>query len=94
MWPVRSNSSAMSHYRRCLFCSFASAEDICGVLLQYPNTVGSCDDLSAVTEAAHEGGAYVVVASDLLALTVLKTPSSWGADIVVGSAQVINIIGD
>jgi len=58
-----------------------------GVLLQYPDSFGRVLDESAVISAAHEAGALVVVAADLLALTVLRAPGEFGADIAVGSAQ-------
>jgi glycine dehydrogenase len=58
-----------------------------GVLLQYPNTSGQIHDYGAVIERAHLAGALVVMASDLLALTLLKPPGEFGADIAVGSAQ-------
>jgi glycine dehydrogenase len=58
-----------------------------GVLLQYPGASGAVRDLSALTEAAHERGAQVVVAADLLALTLLKAPGEFGADIAVGTTQ-------
>ncbi len=63
------------------------AAEICGVLLQYPATDGSVRDLSPIVAAAHASGAYVVVATDLLALTLLRAPGEFGADIAVGSAQ-------
>ncbi len=58
-----------------------------GVLLQYPGSGGSIRDIEPEITAAHEQGAIVTVASDLLALCLLKPPGELGADIVVGSAQ-------
>ena len=58
-----------------------------GVLLQYPASDGTVDDYAAVVAAAHEGGALVTVAADLLALTLLTPPGEWGADAVIGSTQ-------
>lgn len=62
-------------------------EDYFAVLVQYPATDGSVQDLSLLAQAAHEKQALVCVASDLLALALLAPPGEWGADIVVGSAQ-------
>ena len=58
-----------------------------GVLLQYPATDGSIHDHRALVERVHAAGAKVVVATDLLALTLLTPPGEWGADVAVGSAQ-------
>src|SRR5205814_3778000 len=58
-----------------------------GVLLQYPATRGEVLDYRATIEAVHVGGAIAVVATDLLALTVLTPPGEFGADIALGSAQ-------
>jgi len=58
-----------------------------GALVQYPDTRGSVVDLTSFTDKVHAEGALVVAATDLLALTVLKPPGEWGADIAVGSAQ-------
>jgi len=57
------------------------------LLLQYPTTTGSVDDYAAFAEQAHAKGMVVAVATDLLALTLLKPPGEWGADIVFGSSQ-------
>ena len=57
------------------------------VLLQYPGTTGALRDLSAEIAAAHEAGAFAIVATDLLGLTLLTPPGAMGADVVVGSAQ-------
>jgi glycine dehydrogenase len=58
-----------------------------GVLLQYPNTLGSVDDHRALVEAVHAAGGLVIVATDLLALTLLAPPGEWGADVAVGNSQ-------
>lgn len=59
---------------------------LCGVLVQYPDVNGSIVDYSKLTETVHASGALVSVASDLLALTMLKPPGEWGADIVLGNS--------
>ncbi len=58
-----------------------------GVLLQYPATDGAIHDYRGVAQQAHASGALVVVATDLLALTLLSPPGEFGADIAVGSSQ-------
>lgn len=63
-------------------------DDNCfAVLFQYPETEGGVSDLAAACELASEKGALVIVATDLLALTLLPPPSDFGADIVVGNSQ-------
>jgi glycine dehydrogenase len=64
-----------------------SAGDLFGVLLQYPATDGRVVDYAPLVERAHAAGALVVVAADLLALTLLRSPGELGADVAVGSAQ-------
>ncbi|XP_055598873.1 glycine dehydrogenase (decarboxylating), mitochondrial-like [Uranotaenia lowii] len=64
-----------------------SDSEVAGVLLQYPNTLGCVEDFSAISEECKKYGTLVAVATDLLALTILKPPSEFGADIAVGSAQ-------
>jgi glycine dehydrogenase len=63
------------------------AESCFGVLLQYPGVNGDVRDYRAAVEKLHAAGAMVVVAADLLALTVLTPPGEWGADVVVGNSQ-------
>ncbi len=63
------------------------AADLCGILVQYPGTDGRIDDFTQMCERAHAAGILVVAATDLLALTLIKPPGEWGADIAVGSAQ-------
>ncbi len=58
-----------------------------GVLLQYPATDGSILDYEAFCAKAHAAGALVVVATDLLALTLLRAPGEFGADVAVGNSQ-------
>ncbi|MGA9748192.1 MAG: aminomethyl-transferring glycine dehydrogenase [Nocardioides sp.] len=58
-----------------------------GVLLQYPGTDGHVLDPRPLIEAAHERKALAVVAADLLALALLESPGSLGADVVVGTTQ-------
>ena len=63
------------------------AQDVFGVQLQYPGSTGEVKDLEPIVRAAHDKGALVSVASDLLSLVLLKPPGEMGADVVVGSAQ-------
>ena len=62
-------------------------DNVFGALLQYPDTNGFIDDYSELCNTAHSKGAYICMATDLLALTLLKTPGEMGADAAVGSAQ-------
>ncbi len=66
--------------------SFAEAEAF-GLLIQYPNTFGELSDLTKVITEAKSKEVLVIMATDLLALTVIKSPGEWDADIAVGSAQ-------
>ena len=65
----------------------ANERDLFGALFQYPNARGEVADLSAPIAAVKAKGAVVAVASDLLALVLLKSPGSMGADIALGSSQ-------
>jgi glycine dehydrogenase len=65
----------------------ACGEHPFGVLLQYPGSDGGLRDPAPVIAAAKAAGALAVVASDLLALCLLKSPGAMGADVVVGSSQ-------
>src|SRR5438309_1200025 len=58
-----------------------------GALVQYPATDGAIYDYSDVIRQAHDAGALVVVAADILALTLLKPPGEFGADVAVGNTQ-------
>ncbi len=57
------------------------------IILQYPGTSGMLHDYAALASQAKSKNTVVAVATDLLALTLLKPPGEWGADIVFGSAQ-------
>ena len=64
-----------------------SGDEVFGVLLQYPTTAGVINNYTNTIEQAHAVGALVIMAADLLALTLIKAPGEWGADIAVGSTQ-------
>ncbi len=64
-----------------------SNPQLAGILLQYPATDGYVGDYSALVTQAHANGVLVGVATDLLALTLLRSPGEFGADIAVGSTQ-------
>jgi glycine dehydrogenase len=66
---------------------FVADATFCGALVQYPATDGAVHDYAGFAGRAHAAGALVVVATDLLALTLLKPPGEFGADIAVGSSQ-------
>jgi glycine dehydrogenase len=67
--------------------TFMFDSSVFGALVQYPTTTGTVLDYSDFAAKAHAAGALVVVAADILALTVLRAPGEFGADVCVGSAQ-------
>ena len=62
-------------------------EDYFGCFYQYPAADGSVDDISAQAIEIHKQDGLFIVGTDLLALTLMKPPGEFGADIVVGSSQ-------
>ena len=62
-------------------------EQLFGVFVQYPGASGRVWDPAGVVDAAHVAGGLVVAAADLLALTLLRSPGSLGADVAVGTTQ-------
>src|ERR1700694_1183001 len=69
------------------FSSFKFDDTVFGALVQYPATDGAIYDYENLVKAAHAAGALVVVAADILALTLLKPPGEFGADVAVGNTQ-------
>ena len=67
--------------------NFQFTDKVFGALVQYPDTFGAIHDFAPFAEKAHAAGAMLTVATDLLALTLIKPPGEFGADIAVGSAQ-------
>ena len=67
------------------------AEGVCeeafAAVVQYPDTNGEIRDYAGLADSLHARGAMLVVAADLLALTLITPPGEWGADVVVGSSQ-------
>ena len=63
------------------------AEDVFGALVSYPGSSGEVRDFTAVAARLSAAKALTVAATDLLALTMLKPPAEWGADVAIGSAQ-------
>jgi glycine dehydrogenase len=63
------------------------SDDVFGVLVSYPGSSGQVDDIRRILAAASAAGVGTVVATDLLALTLLTPPGEMGADVCVGSAQ-------
>ncbi|HTY89026.1 MAG TPA: aminomethyl-transferring glycine dehydrogenase [Candidatus Acidoferrum sp.] len=66
---------------------FKFDEKVFGALLQYPDTFGAIHDYAPLVEQAQAAGVLVAVATDLLALTLIRPPGEFGADIALGSAQ-------
>ena len=58
-----------------------------GAIVQYPNSNGSVEDYRGFIEKVHTAGGYVVMATDLLALTLLTPPGELGADVAIGNSQ-------
>jgi glycine dehydrogenase len=69
------------------FLRFKFDDSVFGALVQYPATDGAIFDYSDLAKTAHATGALVVVAADILALTLLKPPGEFGADVAIGSTQ-------
>lgn len=66
---------------------FDFSEPVFGAVLQYPNVDGEVFDYSEFVKKAHDKGALVTVAADLLSLALLTPPGEWGADVVCGTTQ-------
>jgi glycine dehydrogenase len=69
------------------YSRFKFDDTVFGALVQYPATDGAIYDYAGFIKQAHDAGALVVVAADILALTVLKPPGEFGADVAVGNTQ-------
>jgi glycine dehydrogenase len=69
------------------FSRFKFDNTVFGALVQYPATDGAIYDYTEFIRQAHAAGALVVVAADILALTLLKPPGEFGADVAVGNTQ-------
>ena len=67
--------------------AFVFNDKVFGALVQYPDTFGAIHDYSGFAEKAHAAGALLTVATDLLAITLIKPPGEFGANIAIGSAQ-------
>jgi glycine dehydrogenase len=67
--------------------TFKFGPEVFGALVQYPAADGAILDYRAFADAAHKADAMVIVATDLLALTLLTPPGEWGADVAVGNSQ-------
>ena len=67
--------------------TFDFSQKVFGALLQYPASDGAIYDYATFIEKTHEAGALAIVAADILALTFLRPPGEFGADVVVGNTQ-------
>ena len=65
----------------------AACEGLFGVLVQYPDTLGSVEDYTSFFEKVHATKSFCCVAADLLSLALLREPASFGADVCLGSTQ-------
>ncbi|HCP41582.1 MAG TPA: glycine dehydrogenase (aminomethyl-transferring) [Cryomorphaceae bacterium] len=71
--------------------SYEPTEDFFGAMVQYPNAAGSVEDYRAFAAGCNVAGVQLLVAADLLSLTLLTPPGEWGADAVVGTTQRFGI---
>ena len=67
--------------------STADVAGACGVLVQYPDTYGRVDDFQELADKVHAANGLLIAACDLLALTVLRPPAEFGADVAIGTTQ-------
>ena len=85
---VRTRADALGlHVETCDWQRAEFGPRVFGILVQYPEGTGDIPEYADLVRRAHAGGALVVVAADLLALTLLQPPGDFGADIAVGTAQ-------
>ena len=66
---------------------FIFNQNVFGSILQYPDTNGSVNNFQKITNAAHKESAYVIIATDLMSLALLKPPGELGADVALGSSH-------
>jgi len=69
------------------YSRFRFDDTVFGALIQYPATDGAIYDYTDFIAQAHEAGSLVVVAADILALTLLKPPGEFGVDVAIGNTQ-------
>src|SRR5919197_100859 len=69
------------------YSQFKFDSTVSGALLQYPATDGAIYDYAEFVRQAHDAGAFVVIAADILALTLLRPPGEFGADVAIGNTQ-------
>ena len=73
------------------YSSFEATDDFFGAMLQYPNSEGSVEDYRAFASQCNQADIQLVVAADLMSLTLLTPPGEWGANAVVGTTQRFGI---
>ncbi len=71
----------------CSHTEFTFCDKTFAALVQYPDTHGKVEDFEKIGEAIHAAGGLLIVATDLLALTLLRSPGEFGADIAIGNSQ-------
>ena len=75
------------HIQLCDDNDFDFNNEVFGSILQYPDTKGSINNFQEIANAAHQESAYLIVATDLMSLALLKPPGELGADVAIGSSQ-------
>nr|WP_228266714.1 aminomethyl-transferring glycine dehydrogenase [Ornithinimicrobium ciconiae] len=71
--------------------ALAGGRAVFGAVVQYPGADGQIRDWTELAETIHAGGGLVTAAADLLALTLLRSPAEWGADVAVGTTQRLGV---
>ncbi|WP_243224766.1 aminomethyl-transferring glycine dehydrogenase [Microbacterium sp. CIAB417] len=88
---TRADAVGVELVERDLAAGEALPEELFGVFVQYPAASGLVWDPTAVIDATHVAGGLAVVAADLLALTLIASPGSLGADVAVGTTQRLGV---
>ncbi len=84
--PAHLQTCKLANLQTCILANLLDQDTAC-VIVQYPDFLGRIEDLTPLAEAAHAVGALLVVATNPVALGMLKPPGAMGADIVVGEGQ-------